>query len=311
MKKYLHLIFLKVIVFCFLSSCSSELPELKVANSSQKQILSFKFLDFNPVADGDVDTSTRKIKVRVPVGTKVTALIPTIIVTSKASVFPASLIAQNFSKPITYMVSAADCTKRAFEVTVEVALTTDPEITGIETISAQTTDSFFIYGKNLTRIGAITKFFLTSKLNGRTYDLSNVSLTATQAKVQIPYDVPIGLYAISVDVNGRQVKYRNLDLKITGAGTQPILNRLTNLAYIRGQELIITGKNLKATKVQIRFQPQLAGTTQLKEALLNAAGTEIKYKIDTTFPAPNRWTLTVLLDGVSYTLPDLVTITAR
>ena len=300
-----------VMAVCFLSSCSSELPELKVANSSQKQILSFKFLDFNPVADGDVDTSARKIKVRVPVGTKVTALIPTVIVSSKASVFPASLIPQNFTKPVTYMVTAADCTKRAFEVTVEVALAADPEITGIEILSARTTDSFFIYGKNLTRTGAITKFFLTSKLNGKTYDLSNVSLSTTQAKVQIPYNVPVGLYSISIDVNGRQVKYRSLDLKITGTGTQIIVNRMSVLAYIRGQDLIITGNNLKATKVQIRFQPQLGSTTQIKDAFLNTDGTEIKYKIETTFPAPYRWTLTVLLDGVAYVLPDLVTITAK
>jgi hypothetical protein len=311
MKKYLHTLFLMMVAVCFLSSCSSELPELKIAKSPQKQLLSFKFIDFNPVAEGDVDTSTRKVKVRVPVGTKVTALIPTVVVSSQASVFPASLIAQNFTKPVIYMVTAADCTKRAFEVTVEVALATDPEITGIETLSAKTTDSFYIYGKNLTRTGAITKFFLTSKLNGKTYDLSNVSLTTTQAKVQIPYDVPVGLYSITIDVNGRQVKYRSLDLKITGTGTQIIVDRMTVLAYIRGQDLIITGNNLKATKVQIRFQPQLGSTTQLKDAVINTDGTEIKYKIETTFPAPYRWTLTVLLDGVAYALPDLVTITAK
>ncbi|PWK20218.1 hypothetical protein LV89_03758 [Arcicella aurantiaca] len=311
MKKYLHAFLFILPSLVYLSSCSSELPELKVPQSSQKQLLSFKFLDFNPVADGDIDTSTRKVKVRVPVGTKVTALIPTLTVSSQATSFPQSLVAQNFTKPVTYMVTAADCTKRAFEVTVEVALTTDPEITGIETISAKTTDSFFIYGKNLTRTGAITKFFLTSKLTGKTYDLSNVSLTTTQAKVQIPHDVPVGLYSITVDVNGRQVKYRTLDLKITGIGTQIIIDRMTVLAYIRGQDLIITGNNIKATKVQIRFQPQLGSTTQLKDAVLNAEGTEIKYKIETTFPAPYRWTLTVLLDGVSYALPDLVTITAK
>lgn len=311
MKNYFHTFYFLIFAVIVLSSCSSELPELKIANSSQKQILSFKFLDFNPVADGDVDTSARKIKVRVPIGTKVTALIPTVIVSSKASVFPASLIAQNFTKPVTYMVTAADCTKRAFEVTVEIALATDPEITGIETLSARTTDSFFIYGKNLTRTGAITKFFLTSKLNGKIYDLSNVSLSTTQAKVQIPYDVPVGLYSISIDINGKQVKYRSLDLKVTGTGTQIIVNRMSVLAYIRGQDLIITGNNLKATKVQIRFQPQLGSTTQLKDALINADGTEIKYKIETTFPAPYRWTLTVLLDGVAYALPDLVTITAK
>ncbi|MES2519204.1 MAG: hypothetical protein V4585_13910 [Bacteroidota bacterium] len=292
-------------------NCSSELPELKTPKSPQKDILTFKFAEFSPVADGDIDTTTRKVKIRVPVATKVTALIPTITVSAQATVLPASLVPQNFTKPVTYMVTAADCTKRAFEVTVEVALATDPEIIGIETLSIKTTEAFFIYGKNLTRGGTITRFFLTSKLNGKTYDLSNVSLTTTQAKVQVPYDVPVGLYSISVDVNGRQVKYRQLDLKVTGIGVEPIVDRMTVLAYIRGQDLVITGKNLKAAKVQIRFQPQIGGATQTKDALLNAVGTEIKYRIETTFPAPNRWTLTVILDGVVYVLPDLVTITAK
>ncbi len=311
MKKYFNTFNLIIFVAFVLSSCSSELPELKATKSSQKEILTFKFLDFNPVADGDIDTTLRKIKVRVPLSTKVAALIPTITVSSQATVFPTSLVAQNFTKPVTYMVTAADCTKRAFEVTVEVALATDPEITGIETLSARTTDTFFIYGKNLTRGGALTRFFLTNKITGKTYDLSNVSLSATQAKVQIPYDVPVGIYSITIDVNGRQVKYRQLNLTVLGTGTRPIIDRMTILAYIRGQDLIITGKNLKATKVQIKFQPQLGGTIQTKDAILNADGTEIKYKIETTFPAPNRWTLTVLLDGVAFVLPDLVSITAK
>ena len=86
---------------------------------------------------------------------------------------------------------------------------------------------------------------------------------------------------------------------------------MTVLAYIRAQDLVITGNNIKATKAQIRFQPQIGGTTQTKDAFINTAGTEIKYNIELAFPVPNRWTVTVILDGKTYQLPDLVTITAR
>ena len=302
------LYFLMVISFW---NCSSEIPELKKPRSPQKNILSFKFADFNPVVEGDIDTSLRTVRLRVPVATKVTVLKPTITVSPSATITPNSLNSQNFTVPQTYFVTAADCTKRAYQVSVIVALATDPEIIGIETISIKTTESFFIYGKNFINRALQARFILTSKTTGKTYNLANASVTATQAKVQVPFDVPVGLYSITVDVGGRQFKYRALDLKVTGAGSELIINRMTVLAYIRGQDLIITGNNIKATKAQIRFQPQIGGTTQLKDATINTAGTQIKYNIEVTFPAPNRWSLTVILDGKTYTLPDLVTITAR
>lgn len=304
-------IFLYFLVLVSVWNCTSEIPGLKSPKSPQKDILSFKFEDFNPLVEGDIDTALRTVKLRVPVATKVVALKPTITVSPQASISPNSLVIQNFTNPLTYFVVAADCTQRAYQVSVVVALATDPEITGIETISIKTTESFFIYGKNFVRGNSSARFILTSKVTGKTYALTNLSLTATQAKVQVPYDVPVGLYSITVDVSGRQMKYRQLDLKVTGAGTEVIINRMPVLAYIRGQDLIITGNNIKATKAQIRFQPQIASTTQIKDAIINTAGTELKYNIESTFPAPNRWTLTVILDGKTYALPDLVTITAK
>jgi hypothetical protein len=299
-------------VLILLSNCSSEIPEIKIPKSSKKDVLTFKFPEFNFFSEGDIDTTNRKVIIRVPVATKVSLLAPTITVSPGATVTPASLVPQNFTAPLTYMVTAQDCTKRAYLVTVDIARTTDPEISGIETLTAKTTEQFFIYGKNLTRTGTVTTIFLTSKITGKNYPLKNISLAATQAKVQIPFEVPVGIYSVTVDVNGRQFKYRQLDLKITGSGTELIINRMTVLSYIRGDNLIITGNNLKASKAQIRFVPQVGGTTtQTKDAVINTAGTEISYKIETTFPAPNRWTVTVLLDGTAYALPDLVTILAK
>ena len=303
--------FLFASILLLLWNCSSELPELKKPKSPQKDILSFKFADFNPIVDGDIDTTLRTVRLRVPVATKVVSLKPTITVSQTATVTPNSLVSQNFTTPTTYFVTAADCTKRAYQVSVIVALATDPEITGIETISIKTTESFFIYGKNFVRGALQARFILTSKTTGKTFNLSNVSITPTQAKVQVPFEVPVGLYSITVDLNGRQVKYRQLDLKVTGVGAELIINRMTAFAYIRGQDLIITGNNIKAAKAQIRFQPQIGGTIQTKDAIINTAGTEIKYNIESVFPVPNRWILSVILDGKVYPLPDLITITAR
>ena len=110
-------------------------------------------------------------------------------------------------------------------------------------------------------------------------------------------------------MNNRTFKYRALDLKITGTGTETVVNRMTTLAYVRGDEIIITGHNMQAKTPQIRFVPQLAGVIVTKNATLNVAGTELRYKIETTFAVPNRWTLTVILGDKQFALPDLVTIT--
>jgi hypothetical protein len=307
-KKILISIFLGI-ASIILWNCSSEIPTLKTARSPKKDILSFKFKEFTPEAVGDIDTTARTVSIRVPVATKVTALKPTITVSPEASINPGNEVLQNFTTPATYMVSASDCTKRAYRVSVIVALATDPEINGIETITAKTTESFFVYGKNLNR--ATPTFFLTSKTTGKVYNLATVggTLTATQAKVQIPFEVPVGIYSVSVTVNGRTFKYRTLDLKITGTGTQTIVNRMTVLTYARGNEIIITGHNMQATTPQIRFVPQLAGTIVTKNATLNIDGTELRYKIEPTFAVTNRWTLTVILGDKQFLLPDLVTIT--
>lgn len=309
MNKKLPLSFLFGITLLILWNCTSEIPTLKAARSPKKDILTFKFEDFTPHPEGDIDTSLRTVSIRVPVATKVLALKPTITVSPEASISPGSLVPQNFTTPVTYLVTASDCTKRAYRVSVIVALATDPEIIGIETISIKTTESFFIYGKNLNR--ATPLFFLTSKTTGKVYNLTTVSgtLTANQAKVQVPSNVPVGIYSVSVTVNGRTFKYRALDLKVTGTGTETIVDRMTLLVYVRGQDLIITGQNMKALAPQIRFAPQLAGFVVTKPAILNAAGTTLTYKIETTFVVPNRWTLTVILGDKQFTLPDLVTIT--
>lgn len=59
------------------------------------------------------------IAVIVPYGTDVTNLIPTIEHTG-SSVLPASGVAQNFSSPVTYVVTAADNSGRTYTVTVSV-----------------------------------------------------------------------------------------------------------------------------------------------------------------------------------------------
>lgn len=93
-----------------------ELTVLALPDSS-KAIESFDFEDLD--VEGDVDEEEKTIALRVPSGTDVTELVPTIEF-SGVSVSPESGEAQDFTDPVTYTVTAADDSTQEYVVTVTV-----------------------------------------------------------------------------------------------------------------------------------------------------------------------------------------------
>ncbi|WP_240927986.1 beta strand repeat-containing protein [Cellulophaga sp. Z1A5H] len=92
--------------------------------SSTKDITSFSI-------DGEtVNDPATAFEITLPAGTDVTALSPTITHTG-ASVNPASGVAQDFTSPVEYTVTAADGTTQVYTVTVSLApaLSSDKDIT--------------------------------------------------------------------------------------------------------------------------------------------------------------------------------------
>jgi len=87
--------------------------------SSTKAITAFNFV--SPAATGvTINESDHTIALIVPFGTDVSALVPTITITG-ASVSPASGVANNFTSPVTYRVTAANASTQDYTVTVTVA----------------------------------------------------------------------------------------------------------------------------------------------------------------------------------------------
>jgi hypothetical protein len=87
-----------------------------VAKSSAKAVTSFALAG----ADGTINEAAGTIAVTVPYGTSVTSLMPTIIHTG-AIVSPLATVAQDFTTPVTYTVTAEDNTTKVYTVTVSVA----------------------------------------------------------------------------------------------------------------------------------------------------------------------------------------------
>ena len=86
--------------------------------SDEKQMISFSFAV--PYAEGYIDEYAKTVSVQAPEGTNVTALAPTITVSDKATVTPASGVAQNFTNPVSYTVKAEDGSTESYTVTVTV-----------------------------------------------------------------------------------------------------------------------------------------------------------------------------------------------
>ncbi|MFZ2189021.1 MAG: choice-of-anchor Q domain-containing protein [Candidatus Moraniibacteriota bacterium] len=81
-----------------------------------------------------ISESARTISLTMPVGTDVTVLVPTITITG-TSVSPASGVAQNFTNPVNYTVTAADASTQVYVITVTVASAPSPTSKDITSFS--------------------------------------------------------------------------------------------------------------------------------------------------------------------------------
>ena len=83
---------------------------------NEKSILSFRFDALDE--DGIIDEVARRISFVLPAETDVTQLVPTIEVSEGATVEPASGVAQDFTNPVTYTVTAQNGTTAVYTVMV-------------------------------------------------------------------------------------------------------------------------------------------------------------------------------------------------
>ena len=111
-------------------------PFQYVASSTSKNINSFKFANLAVV--GKVNSSSHTVALTVPYGTDVTTLTPTISIDG-SSVSPVSGVAQNFTSPVTYTVTASDTSAQTYTVNVTTAPNTDTTITSFNLASPAAT----------------------------------------------------------------------------------------------------------------------------------------------------------------------------
>lgn len=163
--------------------------------SDANQITSFSIPSI-PTSNVSIDQSTRIITVSVPHGTDMTSRIPSIVVSSNATVAPASGVARNFSSPVDYVVTSQSGVGRTYSVRVSQANASSDNVissfslngvTGTTTIdnTANLITVRVPYGTTLSRTTTITLSSPYAKVS----PAQTVARTFTVAEPLLTYDV--------------------------------------------------------------------------------------------------------------------------
>ena len=99
-----------------------------VTKSSAKDITKFSFAALSPVVDATIDATNKTISATVPAGTDATKLVPTITISDKATVSPASGVATDFSKEVSYTVTAEDASVAVYKITINKAIVASTKV---------------------------------------------------------------------------------------------------------------------------------------------------------------------------------------
>ncbi|MDD3608019.1 MAG: DUF5018 domain-containing protein, partial [Candidatus Moranbacteria bacterium] len=94
--------------------------------SSEKLIYSFD-IQSDPEIVGAIDYKNHTISLNIPSSIDVSNLIPSIIISDKAEIYPKSEIHQNFSDTIVYIVTAEDGSTQEYSVTAVIEKKNEPE----------------------------------------------------------------------------------------------------------------------------------------------------------------------------------------
>ena len=143
--------------------------------SKRKALTTFAFneLEFPTVAN--INEATNTITARLPFGTDLTALTPTIVVSDRATVTPPSGVANDFSDTVTYIVTAEDGTTQPYEVIITLS---EPDAASKLVLSQP------IW--NLSQSGAgVPTFFTPDGERGIAYGNNRVYVTNNNDKILI------------------------------------------------------------------------------------------------------------------------------
>lgn len=217
-----------------------------VAKNSAADILTFVFNELNPKVTATIDIEAKTVIAEVPYGTNVTALKPTITISGE-TISPVSGVAQDFTNPVKYSVTAANGDKKEFTVTVKQGEMT-PEIIDLDKNSMKMDESITLTGKFL-KAGNIVEFRNFEGTIKQKLEITNETESSITAKLTA--DIAEGEYIVYVICGSKGVSADPKRVAVTKS-TDPKIISLNKTKYIQGLDKItITGTNFKGTDLKV------------------------------------------------------------
>ena len=225
-----------------LTACQEE--EAVFVGSNNK-IKSFELEQTKALADARIEGDS--IFLIVPSETDLTELVPKIEVPSLAIIAPASGVAQNFSQPVAYTVTAENGNSRTYYVVVN--LDNEARIEPLSVNKLHAGDTITIDGTNLQ--GAT----LSLMMDTTETTISSVSTDAKKAIFVLPNDATLmpGQYDATVVMGSGEAATRMTLENITLLPEVPTIDVLSSGPISEEQRLTVIGKNFSATKNRAFF----------------------------------------------------------
>ncbi|MDK2834750.1 MAG: hypothetical protein PWR29_223 [Methanolobus sp.] len=256
-------------------------------------IKDFSFSKLNPVVPGVINEDAKTVNLTVPYGTDVKSLVPS-IVHNAASVSPASGVAQDFSKPVTYIITAANGTKQNYIVTVTVAPSSaksitsfrfnglDPDVVGAVNETSKTIELTVLYGTDVTALvpTIVHNGTSISPNSGVTQDFTNpVVYTVTAA------DKTTQKYTVTVKTAAPGTNANLAALTISKGTLTPTFSSIVN-SYNVNVDYKVNAVDVTATlsdsKASMSINDQVTSSGTAKTIALQPAGSKTTVTIAVT-----------------------------
>jgi hypothetical protein len=270
--------------------------------SSASQITSLKFSALNPEVAATIDQDSKHITATVPNITNRTALVPTIVISEKATVSPESGVAQDFTKPVVYTVTAEDGTFQEYLVTVSLSTVVSFTVNPLSNTDFQQDAALFMTGTNFGNYANNKVILKNTSTNATTEIAAASSSSATILLFKIPADQPLGSYKITVYVG---LESKTLPETITVGYHYPEVDDTDVTSVIRGHNIVITGNYFMASGNVVKLNRSSPAQNVVLE-IISESTTSIEVKVPASMD-PGIYTLTVTSNGkiTNYTIEQI------
>jgi hypothetical protein len=286
-----------------------------VLEDTDDLITAFSFQGLTPAVIGTINEGTHTVALTVPYGTDRTALVPTIAISIDASVSPLSGVAQDFTNPVTYTVTAKDSGTESYTVTVVVAPNpakaitafsfASPAVTGVITESAHTIALTVPYGTDVTGLvatftttGASVKIGSTTQVSGTTPNnfTSPVTYVVTAADGYTQaYTVTVAVATATKAITA--FSFAGLSPAVIGTINEGAHAISLTVSYGTGRTALVATFTTNGTSVKVGGTTQVSGTTpnnftnSVTYTVTAADGSTQAYAVTVTVaPAPKALT---------------------